>query len=147
MSFLDPRTRGNTRLSCELGPSDSVAVMAAEGKTPAGKAATYPPTDAWGRVNHVDASSAREDLPIADDVWHVDMALNAALLELHVILREGAGLVREDVLHLWTQGLAGWCWSGIRWAFSKRGKERLTASAPRAACFLTLTFSTSNGLP
>lgn len=31
---------------------------------------------------------------------HIDVAFDAALLELHVVLREGAGLVREDVLHL-----------------------------------------------
>lgn len=119
-SFLDPRTRGGTRLSCELGHSDNGAVLAPEGKTPAGRATAYPPADAWGRVDHVDAGRAGEDLPVADHVGHVDVALNAALLELHVVLREGAGLVREDVLHLQTQGLAGWCWPGICSAFWKR---------------------------
>jgi hypothetical protein len=64
---------------------------------------TYPPTDAWGRVNHVDAGGVGEDLPVADDVRYVDVALDAALLEGHVVLCEGARLVREDVLYLWAQ--------------------------------------------
>lgn len=130
MSFLDPRTRGGTRLSCELGPSDSGAVLAPERKTSAGRATAYPPADAWGRVDHVDARSAGEDLPVADDVGHVDVALDAALLELHVVLREGASLVREDVLHLQTQGLAGWCWPGICSAFSERERKQFAASDP-----------------
>lgn len=86
---------------------DSVTVTAPKGKPPAGGGATYPPTDAWGRVDHVDSGGAGEDLPVADGVRYVDVALDAALLELHVVLREGAGLVREDVLHLRTQGWLG----------------------------------------
>ena len=38
---------------------------------------------------------------------HVDVALDAALLELHVVLRQGPSLVCEDVLHLRTQGALG----------------------------------------
>lgn len=124
-------------LSCELGPSDSVAVMAPKGKTPAGRAATYPPTDARGRVNHVDAGSTREDLPIADDVRHVDMALDAALLELHVVLREGASLVCEDVLHLWTKDSAGWSGQEFAQPSQKGRRSGSLPQTPGQLCFLT----------
>lgn len=62
--------------------------------------ATYPSTDTWGRINHIDAGRVGKDLPIADDMRYVDVALDAALLEGHVVLRKGACLVCEDVLHL-----------------------------------------------
>lgn len=94
MSFLDLRTRGDTRLPCELRQCDSV--------DPKGQTNTYPPTDPWGGVNHVDAGGAGENLPVADNVRHVDMAINAALLELHVVLSESPSLVCEDVLDLRT---------------------------------------------
>lgn len=61
---------------------------------------TYPSTDTWGRINHIDSRRVRKDLPIADDMRNVDVALDAALLEGHVVLRKGARLVCEDVLHL-----------------------------------------------
>lgn len=70
--------------------------------------ATYPSTDTWGRVNHIDARRVGKDLPIADDMRYVDVALDAALLEGHVVLRKGARLVCENVLHLrvpHTQGI------------------------------------------
>lgn len=111
---------------------DSVTVLVPKGKTPAGRVATYLPTDPRGRVNHVNARSAGENLPIADDMRHVDVALDAALLELHVVLREGASLVCEDVLHLQTQGLAGWCWPGMHTLLGE-GEGAVAASDPRAA--------------
>ena len=64
---------------------------------------TYPPTGAWGGVDHVDGGGVGEHLAVADGVGHVHVALHAALLELHVVLGEGARLVREHVLHLQTR--------------------------------------------
>lgn len=63
-------------------------------------AATYPSTDSGGRIDHVNARRVGKDLPIADDMGYVDMALDAALLEGHVVLCKRAGLVSEDVFHL-----------------------------------------------
>ena len=63
---------------------------------------TYPPAGARGGVDHVDGGGGGEHLPVADGVRHVHVALHTALLELHVVLGEGARLVREHVLHLRT---------------------------------------------
>lgn len=117
------------------GTLDSVAVMAARRNTPAGRAATYPAADARGRVDHVDAGGLGEDLPVADGVRHVDLALDAALLELHVVLRERARLVREDVLHLRTQGALGGAGPEPEGRVGGRGCAR--DSDPRAPCLST----------
>lgn len=83
-----------------LGRGHSTTDHVAEPHPPPRGAATYPSTDSRGRIDHVNARRVRKDLSIADDMGYIDMALNAALLEGHVVLCKGARLVSEDVFHL-----------------------------------------------
>lgn len=100
---------------------------------------TYPGTGAWGGVNHVDARGAGEHLPIANGMRHIHMAFDAALLELHVVLRECASFVCEDVLHLQTHAPLGG--AGQEYAISSEKAEPPMTQTPAQPCFLTSMFS------
>lgn len=39
-------------------------------------------------------------MPVADGMWDVDVPINATFDELHVVLGQSAGFIREHILHL-----------------------------------------------
>lgn len=61
---------------------------------------TYSPVSSRRGVDHVYTGGGAEDLTVADGMWDVDVPIDTALDELHVVFSQSARLVSKYILHL-----------------------------------------------